>query len=52
MMSENNKEACNKALTDNKQHQSAAIEGSSGNILTDTTAVLNRWTEYCSALYN
>ena len=28
------------------------IEDSSGNILTEGTAVLNRWTEYCSGLYN
>ena len=34
------------------QHKSAVIEDSSGNILTESTAVLNQWTEYCSDLYN
>ena len=34
------------------QQKSAVIEDSSGNILTESTAVLNRWTEYCSVLYN
>ena len=54
MMSGNSKEACNtlKALTKAQQHKSAAIEGSSGNILTENTAVLNRWAEYCNGLYN
>ena len=53
MMSENSKEAHNplKALTKTQQHKSAVIEDSSGNILPEGTAVLNRWTEYCSALY-
>ena len=31
---------------------SAVIEDSSGNNLTESTAVLNRWTEYCSGLCN
>ena len=54
MMSGNNKEANNtiKALTKTQQHESAVIEESSGNILTESKAVLNRWTEYCSGLYN
>ena len=54
MMSGNSKEAYNtlKALTKTQQHKSAVIEDSSGNILTKNTAVLNRWTEYCSGLYN
>ena len=55
MMSGNGKEAAYntlKALTDTQQHKSAVIEDSSGNILTESTAVLNRWTEYCSGLYN
>ena len=54
MMSGNSKEAYNilKALTKAQQHKSAVIEDSSGNILTESTAVLNRWTEYCSGLYN
>ena len=41
-----------KALTKTQQHKSAVIEDSSGNILTESTAVLNWWTEYCSGLYN
>ena len=38
-------------LTKIQQHKSAVIEDSSGNILIESTAVLNRWTEYCSGLY-
>ena len=41
-----------KALTKSQQHKSAVIEYSSGNILTESTAVLNQWTDYCSGLYN
>ena len=41
-----------KALTKSQQHKSAVIEDSSGNILTESTAVLNQWTECCSDLYN
>ena len=54
MMLGNSKEAYNslKALTKTQQPKSAVIEHSSGNILTESTAVLNRWTEYCSGLYN
>ena len=52
MMSGNSKEAYNtlKAVTKTQQHKSAVTEDSSGNILTKSTAVLNRWTEYCSNL--
>ena len=39
-------------LTKIQQHKSAVIEDSSGNILIESTAVLNRWTEYCSGLFN
>ena len=48
MMSGNSKKAFNtlKALTKTQQHKSAVIEDSSGGILTESTAVLNRWTEY------
>ena len=44
MMSGNSKEAYNilKALTKAQQHKSAVIEDSSGNILTESTAVLNQ----------
>ena len=54
MMSGNSKEAYNtlKALTKTQQHKLAAIEDSSGNILMESTAILNQWTEYCSGLYN
>ena len=54
MMSGNRKKAYNtlKALTTTKKHKSAVIEDSSGNILTESIPVLNRWTKYCSDLYN
>ena len=50
MMSGNSKEAYNtlKNLTKTQQHKTAVIEDSSGNILTESTAILNRRTEYCS----
>ena len=50
----NSKEAYNtlKALTKTQQDKSAVIEDSGWNILTKSTAVLNRWTEYCNGLYN
>ena len=41
-----------KALIKIQQQKSAVIEDSSGNILTESTAVLSRWTEYRSDLYN
>ena len=54
IMSRNSKEAYNtlKALTKTQQYKSAVIEDSRGNILTESIAVLNWWTEYCSGLYN
>ena len=54
MATGNHKKAYNTltALTKTLQHESAVIEGNSGNILTESTAVLNRWTEYFSTLYN
>ena len=54
-MSGNNKDAYSntpKCVTKTQQHESAVIEDSSGNILTENTAVRNRWTEYCGGLYN
>ena len=54
-MSGNSKEAYNdtlKALTETQQHKSTVIEDNSGNILTESTAVLNRWTECCNGLNN
>ena len=41
-----------KALTKTQQHEPAVIEDSSGNILTESTAILNQWTQYCIDLYN
>ena len=54
LTSGNSKEAYNtlKALTKTQQHASTVIEDNSGNILTESTAVLKRWTQYCSGLYN
>ena len=53
-MSGNSKEAYNTliAITKSQQLRSAVVEDSSGNILTENTAVRNRWTEYCGGLYN
>ena len=47
MMSGNITEAYNtlKALTKTQQRKSAVIKDSSGNILTESTAVLNWWTK-------
>ena len=54
IMAGNSKEAYNilRDLTKTQQHKSAVIEGSGRNILTEVTAVLSRWTEYCSGLHN
>ena len=54
MMSGNSKEAYNtiKVLPKTQEHKLAVIKDSGGNILTESTAVLNRWTEYCGGLYN
>ena len=54
IMSGNSEEAYNtlKALTKTQQHKSAVIEDSSGNISTESTAILNQWTQYCIDLYN
>ena len=53
MMAGNSQEAFNilQAVAKTLQRKSAVIEDS-GNILTENTAVLNRWTEYCCGLYN
>ena len=49
----NSSEAYNtlKPVTKAQKHKSAVIEDSSGNILTESTAVLNRWTEYTAVAY-
>ena len=54
LMSGSSKEAYNtfKALTKTQQRKSTDIDDSSGSILTESTAVLNRWTEHCSGLYS
>ena len=46
MMSRNSNKAYNtlKAITKTRQHKSAVIEDRIGNILTESTAILNRWT--------
>ena len=53
-MSGNSKEVYNtpEALAKTQEHKSAVIEDSSGNILTESTAVLNQWSEYCSGIRN
>ena len=53
MMSESKKETYNalQALTKTQQYKSAVIEDSSGNILTESTAVPNLYSEYRSGLY-
>ena len=52
MMPENSKETYNilEALAKTQQHKPGIIEDSSGNILKEGTAVLNRWTECCDGL--
>lgn len=39
-------------LTKTQQRAATVIEDSSGQLLTENTAVLSRWTEYCRDLYN
>ena len=53
-MSGNSKEAYStlKVLTKTQQHTSPVIKDSSRNILTESTAVLNRKNEYCNGLHN
>ena len=53
MKAGNSKQADNtfKAPNRTKQHKSV-VQDSSENILTESAAVLKRWNEYCSALYN
>ena len=41
-----------KDLTSEKQGRSSTIQDKSGNCLTEEKEILNRWTEYCSELYN
>ena len=41
-----------KDLTTDKQGKSTTIQDKSGKCLTEENEILNRWTEYCSDLYN
>eukprot|EP00745_Piridium_sociabile_P015102 TRINITY_DN22265_c0_g1_i4.p2 TRINITY_DN22265_c0_g1~~TRINITY_DN22265_c0_g1_i4.p2 ORF type:complete len:167 (-),score=43.02 TRINITY_DN22265_c0_g1_i4:628-1128(-) len=41
-----------KLLTKSHQRRIMIIEDKNGNLLTEETAVLSRWTEYCEELYN
>ena len=48
------KKACQlvKNLTTEKQGKSTTIQDKLGKCLTEENEILNRWTEYCSDLYN
>ena len=50
----NSKKACQliKDLTTEKQGKSTIIQDKLGKCLTEENEILNRWTEYCSDLYN
>ena len=39
-------------LTTVKQEKAITIQDRSGKCLTEERQILNRWTEYCSELYN
>ena len=41
-----------KDLTTMKQGKATTVQESSGKCLREETQILNRWTEYCSELYN
>ena len=41
-----------KDLTTVKQGKATIVQDRSGRCLTEERAILNRWTEYCSELYN
>ena len=41
-----------KDLTTVKQGKATTVQDRSGKCLTEEREILNRWTEYCSALYN
>ena len=50
----NNKKAYQlvKDMTTEKQGKSTTIQDKSGKCLTEKNEILNRWTKYCSDLYN
>ena len=39
-------------LTETKQSRTSTIQNKSGKCLTEQQDIINRWTEYCSDLYN
>ena len=41
-----------KELTNVKQGKATTVQDRSGKYLTEERQILNRWTEYCSELYN
>ena len=41
-----------KDLTTVKQEKATTVQDRSGKCLTEERQILNRWTEYCSELYN
>ena len=41
-----------KDLTSVKQGKAATVQDRSGKCLTEEREILNRWTEYCTELYN
>ena len=41
-----------KDLTTVKQGKASTVQDSSGKCFTEERQILNRWTEYCSELYN
>ena len=41
-----------KDLTTVKQRKATTVQDRSGKCLTEERQILNRWTEYCSELYN
>ena len=41
-----------KDLTSSKQGRATTIQDKTGKRLTEDRDILNRWTEYCSELYN
>lgn len=41
-----------KLTCDQQSHKSPIIEDASGELLTESAAVLKRWTQYCQELYN
>ena len=41
-----------KDLTTVKQEKATAVQDRSGKCLTEEREMLNRWTEYCTELYN